>query len=166
MSISTSTATPDPETLARLQFLARVVHRTAAHLQTTSTRLFTEPMSPARIAAMANDDDLAEQVDAFVSRFGRLQDLLGDKLLPLLLGAFGERPAPVIDRLDRAEKLGLLPSANDWLATRQLRNQMIHEYIEDRVILADALNAAHHNVAMLTGVADRLRAELVQRGWA
>jgi len=41
--------------------------------------------------------ELAEQVEAFVSRFGRLQDNLGDKLLPELLTALGEKTSVVID---------------------------------------------------------------------
>jgi hypothetical protein len=37
----------------------------------------------------------------------------------------------------------MLESADRWLAIRQIRNQMIHEYIESAQVLADALNAAH-----------------------
>jgi hypothetical protein len=56
------------------------------------------------VKQMDSDEDLAERVEAFVSRFGRLQDTLGDKLLPNLLVFVGERPATVIDNLDRAER--------------------------------------------------------------
>jgi len=34
---------------------------------------------------LENNIELAERVEAFVARFGRLQDTLGDKLLPTLL---------------------------------------------------------------------------------
>ena len=51
-------------------------------------------------------------MEAFVGRFGRLQDTLGDKLLPAYLAAEGEFPGTALDNLDRAERLGLLPSAD------------------------------------------------------
>jgi hypothetical protein len=53
---------------------------------------------------------------AFVSRFGRLQDTVGDKLLPALLSALAEPVGPAIDNLDKAEKLGLLESARHCVA--------------------------------------------------
>lgn len=61
-----------------------------------------------------------------------------------------------MENLDRAEKLGWLPSADTWMMLRKLRNQMVHEYVEDIAILADALNLAHESVAMLATVAQML----------
>ena len=59
-------------------------------------------------------------MDAFVARFGRLQDTLADKLLPALLRQLAEPVRSAVENLDRAEKLGLLQSADDWLAMRRL----------------------------------------------
>lgn len=101
-----------------------------------------------------------------MSRFGRLQDLLGDKLLPLYLDALGERIGPAIDNLDRAEKLGVIPSSDDWLAMRKLRNQMVHEYIEDPATLADALQGGHEFVPTLSAAAANTLADMRARGWA
>jgi len=70
-----------------------------------------------------------------------LQDTFGDKLLPLYLEALGEHLGAAIGNLDRAEKPGLIPSSNDWLAMRKLPNKMVHEYIEDSATLADALQS-------------------------
>jgi len=156
----------DPEQLDRLRFLSRVVQRERQHLQTTDQRVFNEPFTPARAGALADNVDEAERVEAFVSRFGRLQDTLGDKLLPLYLEALGERPGAAIDNLDRAEKLGLIPSSDDWLATRKLRNQMVHEYIEDAATLADALQAGHEFVPTLSAVVENILADMRTRGWA
>ena len=55
----------------------------------------------------------------------------GDKLLPLLLRALGEKPGASIDNFDQAERLGLLGSADEWVTMRRLRSQMVHEYVED-----------------------------------
>ncbi|WP_296901678.1 hypothetical protein [Polaromonas sp.] len=58
---------------------------------------------------------LAERLDAFVSRFGRLQDTVGDKLLPALLSALAETLGPTIDNLDKAEKFRFIESADGWM---------------------------------------------------
>lgn len=152
-------------TQARLRFLIRVVTKEARSLETTNKRLFTEPFTTERAASLDADPELAERVDAFVARFGRLQDTLGDKLLPALLAALGERAMPVIDRLDRAERLGLIPSSAQWMEIRQLRNQMIHEYVEDPKVLADALETARSSVAILVAAGDAMVADIERRGW-
>ena len=73
------------------------------------------------------DIDLAERVDAFVARFGRLQDTAADKLLPELLRQLAEPVRSAVENLDRAEKLGLIEAADRWLEARRLRNRMVHE---------------------------------------
>jgi hypothetical protein len=109
------------------------------------------------------DPLLAERLDAFVSRFGRLQDTVTYKLLPALLQAMAEPRGAALENLDRAEKLGWLDSADQWLEMRKLRNQMVHEYIEDRVVLTDALQAGHAFVPMMLAVASRLIEKTQQR---
>jgi len=115
---------------------------------------------------MSNDEDLSERVDAFVSRYSRLQDTLGDKFIPALLGALGERPATVMDNLDMAERLGWIASADEWQTISQLRNQMVHDYIEDLKILTSALQTTQLIVPMLIDVANQLQKELHKNGWA
>ncbi|MDP1614092.1 MAG: hypothetical protein Q8M11_23765, partial [Sulfuritalea sp.] len=112
-----------------------------------------------------DDADLAERVDAFVGRFGRLQDTLADKLLPALLAALGEKAGAQIDNLDHAERLGFIESTEMWLTMRQLRNQMAHEYIEDPVVLANAPQVGHDFVPTLVTAAEAMTAEILKRGW-
>ncbi len=157
--------TIEPKIALRLQFLARVVRKECQHLTTTDQRLFDGGFSLAQAMRLEQELDLAERVEAFVSRFGRLQDTVGDKLLPTLLIALGEKPASVIDNLDRAERLGLFKSADEWLVMRQIRNQMVHEYVEDPAILADALQAGHAFVPVLVIAANAMIAEIERRGW-
>lgn len=155
---------PDQQ-LLRLKFLLRVVRRESAHLATTDRRLFDCPFSVARAAQLSTDVELAERVEAFVGRFTRLQDTLGDKLLPQLLAALGEKTGPAVDNLDRAERLGLIASTDEWFVMRKLRNQMVHEYVEDLVVLADALETGHQFVPSLLRAADAMIAEAQRRGW-
>ena len=86
-------------------------------------------------------------------RSGRLQDTVGDKLLPALLSALAENPGPAIDNYGKAEKFGLTESADDWMEMRRLRNLMVHEYIEDLAVLASALRSGHAFVPALVATA-------------
>jgi hypothetical protein len=149
--------------VARLQFLCRVVERESRYLQQTDARLFGELALAQTLKQLDIDPLLAERLDAFVSRFGRLQDTVTYKLLPALLQAMAEPRGAALENLDRAEKLGWLDSADQWLEMRKLRNQMVHEYIEDRVVLTDALQAGHAFVPMMLAVASRLIEKTQQR---
>lgn len=150
----------------RLQFLGRVVLKEAKHLGSTDQRLFASPFTVEQAIRLEEDPDLAERVEAFVGRFGRLQDTVGDKLLPLLLIALGEQSAAAIDNLDRAERLGLLVSVDGWMIMRKLRDQMVHEYVEDPAMLASALQTGHGFVPELIAVANNICTEIARRGWA
>jgi predicted nucleotidyltransferase len=75
------------------QTLLQPVHRVA------NERLFTTLFDFARVASLNSNGEDSERTDAFFARFGRLQDTLGDKLLPELLSCLGEKPrhwAPTI----------------------------------------------------------------------
>jgi Asp-tRNA(Asn)/Glu-tRNA(Gln) amidotransferase A subunit family amidase len=143
-------------TAAKLMFLLETAQLERVHLCLTDGRLFSEPMTAERACTLRTDQDLAERVDAFVARFGRLQDTVGDKLLPELLKALAEPVGPAIDNLMKAERFGWLASVDEWLLVRKLRNRMIHEYVRDPIELAQALQAAHDAVPMLSGAVAQL----------
>ena len=82
-----------------------------------------------------------------------------------LFFALGERTGAAIDNLDRAEKLGWIPSSDDWIAMRKLRNKMVYEYIEDPITLADALQAGNDYVPILSKVVAYFLADMQARGW-
>jgi hypothetical protein len=154
----------DARALTRLSRLIPLALKALQRLQGTDARLFAEPMTAEKASRLAEDDLLAERVEAFVSRFGRVQDMLGDKLLPTWLAAHGERLSAFSDNLDRAEKLGLIADAQRWLDMRRLRNQMVHEYVEDPLVLANALTAAHDYLPVLARFIAHIAASLPQQG--
>lgn len=133
----------------RLLALLKIVRREGVLLLKTDTRLFKAELDAAWVERLESDDDLAERLDAFVSRFGRVQDTVGDKLIPALLRSMAETTGSALDNLNRAEKLGLLPSVEDWLSARNLRNKLVHEYMSDPEEFAVALNKAHWTVLLL-----------------
>lgn len=149
------------QTQARLRFLNRVVAKEIDLVAFAASQLFEEPFTLERANQLETDPLLALKLEAFTSRFCRLQDTLGDKLLPTILKALGEQPAPFIQNLNKAEQLGWLSSADDWMALRQLRNQMIHEYIEDVALLTDAVQMAYKHIALLNDFANKLKLAVV-----
>ncbi len=144
----------------KLVHLAETVLAESALLRITDGRLFALPMDTQRATTLRQDIELGEHVDAFVARFGRLQDTVGDKLLPGVLAWLAELVGPAIDNLARAERLGWIESATSWLACRQLRNFTIHEHLRNMSVLADALHKGHLAVQLLGSAAQAL-ADLV-----
>lgn len=145
-----------PEMRERLAFLTRVVEKEIRHLDYADNQVFSDSLTFEEIEKLDANPELALRIEAFTSRFCRLQDTLGDKLLPALLKALGEPDRALLINLDKAEKYGWLDSAEQWIALRQLRNQMIHEYIEEAQTLFDALTTAHANVLTLRRFAESL----------
>ena len=137
----------------RLHSLMGIAQREGVLLLQTDTRLFANPFSALELPKLLEQPDFSERTDAFVARFGRLQDLLGDKWLPAWLRAMQEPLGAVLENLDRAEKLQLIQSADEWLAVRKL---MVHEYLDQPDALHAALLAAHAGVPMLLQTVERM----------
>ncbi|ABI56218.1 hypothetical protein ACN2MM_04955 [Alkalilimnicola ehrlichii MLHE-1] len=133
----------------RLIFLLDTVRREGEHLIHTTQRLLPHPVDTTWVAGLEEDPDRAERLDAFVARFSRMQDTLGDRLLPELLRQMLETPGSALDNLNRLEKLGLLASVVDWVEARNLRNRLVHEYMRDAEEFAGAVNRARELVPML-----------------
>jgi hypothetical protein len=150
----------DSQTRQRLKRLLAMAAAEQRYLERSDQRLFAQPVTVGRLANLPQEDQLSETVDAFVARFSRFQDTLGDKILPAFLRAMGETPGAMLENLDRAEKLGLIASADQWMAARKLRNRMIHEYVDDMEELAQALEAAHGYLSMLKEARQRLQDRL------
>ena len=132
-------------------------------MQYSDKRVFKEPFTVQRAKTLVLDLELAEKIEAFGSRFGRLQDTIGDKLLPAWLQAIGEKAEAFIDNLNKAEKLKLLESAERWMITINLRNKMVHEYIKDHKVLADALQSAHEEIEFMQKFAKNLIQDINRR---
>lgn len=153
----------EPETKERLVFLTRVIKKEIKHLNYSAKKLFATEFNIKRAESLAHDDGLAEQLEAFTSRFCRLQDTIGDKLLPVWLSVLNERTKTTIDNLDKAEKIGVLPSVELWLELRQIRNQMVHEYIEDLTILTNAVQTSYQQLDFIINVAEAIISDLENR---
>ncbi len=79
-----------------------------------------------------SDEELI-QLDALTSRFARLSDIIIQKVLRGMDAIELVDEGSMIDRINRAQKRGIIESAKDWFNIRELRNQIAHEYIVEDV---------------------------------
>lgn len=143
-----------------------LARKEAGHLRYSQTTLFALPIDLAWVQNLGDRPEVAEKVEAFVSRFGRLQDHLGEKLLPRMAALVGERSKTLLDTLAIAERLDLLASADAFIAARRLRNALVHEYMHDAQTFLDSLLAAQQACDMLFQVVEKAQAEAVRLGLA
>ena len=128
-----------PEHAENAVLALELARKEAAYLEYTHRTLFAMPIDTVWVRQLAAQAELAEKVDAFVSRFGRLQDHLGEKLIPRFAALLGESPKSLLDVLAYAEKMQWLESAESFISARKLRNLLVHEYMADAELFLAAL---------------------------
>lgn len=82
-------------------------------------------------------------LDQVAYRFTKLQDTMGRKVLPTILELAQEPIAPdatFAEKLNWLERMGALPSAEEWKKLRVARNAIAHEYPDDPELRASAIN--------------------------
>jgi hypothetical protein len=153
-----------PEHAQAAKLALELAEKEAAYLTYSHRTLFSEPIDLAWVEALAQRDDLAEKIDAFVSRFGRLQDHIGDKLIPRFAALLGETPKSLIDVLGYAERMGWIDAAEDFVGARRLRNLLVHEYMDNAELFLEALHAADRATRLLFSIVARMREQARQIG--
>ncbi len=141
-----------------------LARKEAAHLQYTQRTLFAQTIDANWVRQLEARPELAEKVDAFVSRFGRLQDQIGEKLIPRFAALLGESPKSMLDVLAYAEKMQWVNSAETFIGTRKLRNLLVHEYMSDVELFLQALLAAREASEMLFSAVAAIEAEAASIG--
>jgi hypothetical protein len=118
------------------------------------------PLTGQRLASL--HDDSVQALDQFVLRFGRLQDAMGARLLPVILAVLQEpyEDRPMIDKLNRLEKLGFLESSDQWQQLRIIRNRFAHDYPDDPEKNAALLNLAIRSVDDIIAILKRIEEKL------
>ena len=73
--------------------------------------------------------------EALTGRFARVSDILLQKVYRSIDAVEFETGGTMIDVVNRAEKRGLLDSADEMRTIRDLRNSIAHEYVGENLIL-------------------------------
>jgi hypothetical protein len=75
-----------------------------------------------------------ESLDALSSKFSRVSDIYTQKVIKTLLFLLREDAPTFLDRMNLCEKLGIIPSAEELTAIRDLRNIIAHEYLSENLL--------------------------------
>lgn len=79
-------------------------------------------------------NDQLESFEALTARFARLSDLFIQKALRTMDAIDLEDSGTVRDRINRAEKKGIVDSAEELIRIRMLRNEIAHEYKPETIL--------------------------------
>lgn len=98
-------------------------------------------------------------VDQFIFRFSKLQDAMDAKIFRYLLELLDEdiSSLPMRDILNRLERYLIIPSANEWIYIRELRNEIAHDYPLLELDVVAILNELFSKVEVLSGIYDNLK---------
>lgn len=153
---------PSAETLTLEQAYGVCLgHREA--LQDALNDMQQRQLSPSEYQHLSKAD--RRLLDQFAYRYTRLQDDIGNRLMPAILKALGEDVAemPALDRFARLEQLGWLASAEAWNLLRQIRNQFTHDYPDSATERFERLQAATQAARQLVDVMIQITTKLQQR---
>jgi hypothetical protein len=96
-------------------------------------------------------DDQIRSLDQFVLRFTKLQDAMGNHLFPSILQFLQEpyEDRPMLDKLNRLEKIGYINSSDLWQDIRNIRNKLTHDYPDDWDRNATLINMAREVIVKI-----------------
>jgi hypothetical protein len=88
--------------------------------------------------------EIVKTLDSFIYRFSKVQDRMAEKLFPEYLKMLQEfKPnLPLIDLLNILEKIEIIDSTDEWIDYRKLRNNLTHDYPDNRKEIIESLNFA------------------------
>ncbi|CAK0769545.1 conserved hypothetical protein [Gammaproteobacteria bacterium] len=150
--------------LLRLQDAWHECERHSYHLFYAISSLRTVwPLTGIKYATLTDIE--VQGMDQFILRFTKLQDTIGSHLLPAIL-QYLEEPyerRPMLDKLNRLEKLGFIYSIDKWQDLRSIRNKFAHDYPDDTEKNAAQLNLAFASApelyAMLIAIQTKLKSD-------
>lgn len=115
------------------------------------------------------ESETVKLLDQSAYRFGKLQDTLGTRVLPGILD-LSEEPLPEAtpfgEKLQRLERLAVIPSVNQWRRLRELRNQLAHEYVDAPELKAAALNRFIDGIDQALEMWQQVAGFAEKKGWS
>ena len=104
-----------------------------------------------------------ESIDSLTSKFSRTSDIYLQKVLRSIWMLLREDTVPLIDLLNRAEKLMIIVSAEELLQMRDIRNQIAHEYLPE--VVPELAKEVVVITTLLQKNIEQTERFLRQRGW-
>ena len=146
-----------PEHAEAAGLALQLAEKEVSYLAYTHRTLFGQQIGLPWVEKLEKREDLAEKNDAFVSRFARLQDHIGEKLIPRFANLLGESPKSLLDVLAYAERMDWIDSAEEFIGARKLRNLLVHEYMSNPELFLEALLSADRATQQLIKIVSRMR---------
>ena len=145
-----------PEHVENARLALELALKESGHLAYNRRTLFAQNIDLQWVQSLEQREDLSEKVDAFVGRFSRLQDHIGEKLIPRFAALLGEQPKSFLDVLAYAERIGWVPNAEAFVGAKKLGNLLVYEYMADAELFLEALKTADEASQMLMNVAGNI----------
>lgn len=99
------------------------------------------------------EKEMLRILDQIAYRFAKLQDSMREKVMPLILELAQETVpanATFAEKLNRLERIGAIPSAEEWKKFRVVRNALAHDYPDDPEVRTSAINRFLEGAASLS----------------
>ncbi len=87
--------------------------------------------------------------DAYIKRFSSIQDFLGAKIFPLLIEISGIGSVKMTEVLYHMEREEVIDSIDNWIELREIRNELEHDYPDEREEALDDLKFCINSFSLL-----------------
>ena len=142
----------DYKSLKLLEAFAECARHSKSMLSAYNKVLLFFPLDVNKYRILSDEE--IEHIDQMVYRFSKLQDSMRERLFKSVLMFLEEdiKNKPFLDILNRLEQLSILPSRDEWLRLRKLRNELSHEYSNEDEENVAVLNALFDEIKSLNGI--------------
>lgn len=147
--------------MKELNEIIKIADIHADRIKISLTRLSSFlPFNADKIKSITEDQLLL--TDLLVHRFGKLQDLLGNKIIDGFLESIDEysQELSMLDKIHKLERLEIIEDAEIWKEMRRIRNHVTHEYPDHPDFTADDLNKIATFAPILLQILDRIKEKL------
>lgn len=144
-----------------LAYYANIADIQSTRLKDALTQI--NKLIPLSAAVLANlPADKLAFLDMLTTRFGKLQDIIGSKIFPIILNLLEEDAVAFIDKLNKLEKLVYIEDANWWIELREIRNKIAHYYPDDHDLICSHISVATIKAAGLIEFWQKLKTKIVR----
>ncbi len=124
---------------SKIEVTASIADRLAYSIS-KAKRLNLDPLSIEKLAVLSDDE--MEVIDAYLFRYGSLVSNIQDAIFKSI-GEVEQEPVSTMSNRDKSnlmERLGALPSAEEFSSLAIVRNKLMHDYPEEMQKHLDRVN--------------------------